>query len=330
MKKILLFLCCVAGVLNMASAQPVKFEINSGTSISTLKTRIEQNVSSLLTEINRAQAAHAANLNYTSFGITTEAQNSLSMLWANVPFVCLESEIVEMLIEAPGGYQVRGIPVELRPTDATVTDDSYQEAVIGFDESGKINSFYFAISNNLYKQVIKKGAEVTDNRRRQLILDYVEHFRTAYNQKDINFLEAVYSDDAIIITGKVYQRKVIDGGGQSFLKPEVKYTQHDKTTYLTKLRGVFARAKYVRVNFSEIKIQRHPTLDNYYGVRLRQGYSIPGYSDDGYVYLLWDFIDEKNPQIHVRTWQPYWLNEQKTIAIASDEIFDIGDFDLDI
>ena len=28
------------------------------------------------------------------------------------------------------------------------------------------------------------------------------------------------------------------------------------------------------------------------------------YSDEGYLFLVWDFSDEENPKIHVRTWQP--------------------------
>lgn len=328
MKKFILMCCLAAGVIATASAQAVKFEINSGMDDNaTLKARIEQNVSNLLTEINRAQSVGAPDLNYSSFTITADAKNSLSMLWENVPFACIEEEIVEKILGTAGGYQVRNIPLELRPSDATVTDDSYQEAVIDFDHAGEITSFYFAISNNLYSQVMQKGGEVTDTRRRQLILDYVEHFRTAYNQKDLKFLDAVFSDDAIIITGKVTTRKPVDS---PIPITKVTYKTQDKQTYLSNLRRIFATQKYVRVTFSEIKIQRHPTMNHYYGVRLRQGYSTPGYSDDGYVYLLWDFIDEQHPQIHVRTWQPYWLDDSKTTRIAEDEIFDIGDFNLDI
>ena len=327
MKKLILMCCLVAGVWASASAQSVKFEINSGMEDNpTLKSKIERNVSNLLTEINRAQST-GTSLNFNAFEITSDAKTSLSMLWSNVPFVCIEEEIVERLLGVSGGYQVRCVPLELRPTDAKVSDDSYQEAVIDFNHAGEISSFYFAISNNLYSQVMKKGGEVTDLRRRQLILDYVEHFRTAYNQKDLKFLEAVFSDDAIIITGKVTTRKPIDS---PIPITKVEYKTQSNQEYLTNLRRVFANAKYVRVNFSEIKIQRHPTMEHYYGVLLRQGYSTPGYSDDGYVYLLWDFIDEQHPQIHVRTWQPYWLNPEKTVAIETEEVFDIGDFNLDI
>lgn len=325
MKRLLLFLCCVAGALTTASAQSIKFEISDGTDNPILKQRIEQNVSALLTEAKRAYENNA-QINFSSLSITPDAKNSISMLWSNVNFNPTDSEIVERLLTVAGGFQVRNIPLETRPMEASMQDDNYQEAVIDFDHSGQITSFYFAISTNLYAQVIEKRDDVTDTRRRQLILDYVEHFRTAYNQKDINFLEAVFSEDAIIITGKVIQRKQMDS---PISTTRVEYKVQDKKQYLTRLRSIFATAKYVRVNFSEIKVMRHPTLADYYGVLLRQGYSTNTYSDDGYVFLLWDFVDEQHPQIHVRTWQPYWMDEAKTVAISDEEVFDIGDFNID-
>lgn len=326
MKKIILFMCCAVAALTSAQAQGVKFVISDGMDNDMLKARIEENVSNLLTEVNRAQST-GTSLNFATFRTDEEAQRQLSMLWSNVPFRCDESEIVERVMNVKGGYQVRNIPLELKPSDAKVTDDAYQEAVIDFDHSGRITSFYFAISNNLYAQVMRSGQEVADIRRRQLILDYVEHFRTAYNQKDIKFLEQVYSDDAIIITGKVTRPKPTDFNPVP--KDKIEYFTKTKTEYLTGLRRVFANAKYVRVTFSEIKISRHPTKNDYYGVLLRQGYSTPGYSDDGYVFLLWDFIDEEHPQIHVRTWQPYWMDPNtKTKRISEDEIFDISMFEI--
>ena len=50
------------------------------------------------------------------------------------------------------------------------------------------------------------------------------------------------------------------------------------------------------------------------------------YSDDGYLFMLWDFRDDSMPQIHVRTWQPYWMDEARTKAITDDKVIDINDF----
>ncbi len=339
MKKIFSLIWCLAvGAVGTISAQGVRFEIGEGTLSQITKTRIEENLSNLLTEINRAGMAEnetEKQLNLSTVKITEDAQKSLSMLWANAPFFCLEEEIVENVSQAGSNYQVRNIPLQLqRSTTDDVTikeEDLYQEAVIEFDIRGCILSFYFTISNNLYRDVMKSGKDVADLRRRQQILDYVEHFRTAYNQKDIEFLNQTFSDDAIIITGKVTHRTK---DGQ--IQPTVDYKTQDKKEYLTRLNGIFLRAKSIHVTFSEIKVTRHPNKADYYGVLVRQYYAAKyenkaqNYEDDGYVFLLWDFTNEEQPKIHVRTWQPTWMDESKTTKINEDDLFDIGDFQIDM
>ncbi len=65
-------------------------------------------------------------------------------------------------------------------------------------------------------------------------------------------------------------------------------------------------------------------MDCIYGVTLRQKYSCDQYSDDGYLFLLWDFRDASMPLIHVRTWQP-----TPEIVAGNDEVIEIGDFNLE-
>jgi hypothetical protein len=42
--------------------------------------------------------------------------------------------------------------------------------------------------------------------------------------------------------------------------------------------------------------------------------------------MVWDFRDEANPQIHVRTWQPYWLDKQKSQKLDESKVFNINNF----
>ena len=181
---------------------------------------------------------------------------------------------------------------------------------------------------NLYMNIIRENKDVSDLRRRQLILDYVEQFRTAYNQKDINFLEAVYSDDALIITGKVIKRKPIDG---IILPDKIEYSKQDKKTYLSNLSRIFKYNKLIKVQFDEVEVMRHGVYPDIYGVTLHQSWTTDAYHDDGYLFLLWDFRDETHPQIHVRTWQPdaYNSDGKGVKRIPKDEIFNLADFDIE-
>lgn len=321
MKKILL-LATMAMMAILVKAESITFTISDGIDNATIKSKIETTISRMLTEINMAQDSKR-NLNFSAMGnVGTRVQQSMSMLWENSPFKCTDDDIVEHCITTGTGYQVRNIPLEMKPTgEREFGEDEYQEAVISFDRQGNVESFYLSISMNLYMNVIKSNLELTDLRRRQLILDYVEQFRTAYNQKDINFLNQVFSDDALIITGTVIQQKHSEG----FSTPKIKYNKLSKEQYIQKLRGVFARNSYIKVTFDEIEVMRHPVNPNFYGVTLLQGWTSGTYHDDGYLFLLWDFTNENAPQIHVRTWQPDKVGGK---PLPKDEVFSLSDFDI--
>lgn len=301
----------------------VRVTISDGIENSYLKSRIEAGASSLLSEINDA-CDQKRNLNFSVLNMQENAVHSLNMLWENCRFTCSDKEIVEHCIETGSGYQIRNIPLLMKPEgDISFNGTEYQEAVISFNNSGIIESFYLTIGTNLYMDVIRGNLELTDLRRRQLILDYVEHFRTAYNQMDINFLEQVFSDDALIITGKVISQTSKDN---IKIPDKIQYKKQSKREYMTNLRQVFKNSKYIRVTFDEIKVKRHPTLANFYGVTLHQGYTSSSYHDDGYIFLLWDFTDEDRPLIHVRTWQPDKYGDGT--SLNKDDIFCLEDFDI--
>ena len=317
MKKNLIFLLMFVAQNIMAD---VTVQID-GIENATVKAKMERTMSAFLTEVNNAQSSKR-DLNFGGMGLSTNVQSSVSMLWENSPFECTDEEIMEHCIQTGSGYQVRNIPLIMRPTDSSFNEDEYQEAVFSFDRNGNMESFYLTLSMNLYMNVIKSNKSVTDLRRRQLILDYVEHFRTAYNQKDKEFLEAVFSDDALIITGKVIPQRVRDN---IQLPARVEYTRQTKRQYMTKLSQIFAANKHIKVTFDEIRVVMHPTKSEWYGVTLHQGWTSDRYHDDGWLFLLWDFSNEDHPTIHVRTWQPDKIEGKK---LPDEEIFSLDDFNI--
>lgn len=326
MKKVLLVITLLASA-NILAADKVTVRISDGIEDNVIKEKMEGVISAILTEANAAHE-EKRELKYSALGIPSSVQGALSSLWDNSPFVSMDTEIVERCLTTGTGYQIRNIPLVLKPVNSTDVseDEDYQEAVASFDKQGNLVSFYLSISMNLYMNVVRESKEVTDLRRRQLILDYVEQFRTAYNQKDLDFLEAVFSDDALIITGKVIKRTA-DG---IRLPDKIEYKKQTKKEYLSRLAVVFQNNKQIRVTFDEIEVMRHPAHKDFYGVTLHQGYSSDRYHDDGYLFLLWDFRNEDYPQIHVRTWQPdsYNPDGKGNRRIPKDEIFSLSDFDI--
>lgn len=322
MKRIVVILSLLAFSIG-AKAQTVSFTVSDGLADAQLKERINTNVSTLLTSFNDA-FRDGADPDFTWVSISTDAAEAVLMLWHNSPFHVEEQEIVERILTTYSGYQLRNVPIEVKADNG---EYDYQELVIDLDRDGTVSRVNMALQSHLYRKVISDGSEVTDLRCRQMILDYVEQFRTAYNRKDIDFLESVFSDDALIITGKVVRRKAGDRMAVLKESSEIVYTQQRKQEYIEKLRTrVFPSASYIRVTFSDIRVSRHPSIPGYYGVQLRQGYQSSNYSDEGYLFMIWDFRDQSHPQIHVRTWQPYWMDDAKTQKLSDDKVFTINNF----
>lgn len=287
-----------------------------------LAANIDLAISGLLTAFNNAQGnndvPHIAGLD-----VTPEVEQTIMKLWADCPFRCVDTEVVERAVKTPRGeYEVRNIPLMMVPIEGESKDVSwkkYQEGVFVLDKNGMVTDFHLALDANLYIKVMSSALTVDDVIRRQLILEYVERFRNAYNLKDMNFLEEIFSDDALIITGKVVKRVKSD---VKISNTDIVYKKQNKKQYLTNLAAVFKANKRINVLFDEIKVARHPAKEDFYGVTLKQGWQSDNYSDVGYLFLLWDFTNPDAPQIHVRTWQPDEFIE------AGGEVFTVDDFDI--
>lgn len=324
MKRFLLLLTAVLLLGNGVCKAQIIFSITDGVDDEGLKSRMERKVTRMLNEINAAQADDR-NLNFQAMDMSDRMSESMAMLWKNTPFKCPVDTINEHCITTGSGYQIRNIPLLMKPTvTRDFSEEGYQEATINFDKKGVMESFHLSLSKDLYMNVVRSNLQLTDLRRRQMILNYVEQFRTAYNQKDIKFLEQIYSDDALIITGKVIlQKRMVND--RLVTSQKIQYNKQTKQEYITKLRQTFKTARYFKVTFDDIEVVRHPVNPDYYGVTLHQGWSNNSYHDEGYLFLLWDFTDENAPQIHVRTWQPDKLNGK---PLPEEEIFTLSDFDV--
>lgn len=292
---------------------------------------MQRNLGRVLSEINSANEQNRA-LNVAGLALNDFAKGTLVMLWDNVHFYCDDSEIVERVWPMKNGYYMHQIPLIMNPQGENFGSGTYQECSVEFDKQGVITDFRFVFDTQLSESMDRCG-NVVELERKLQILKYCDRFRTAYCTKDIKFLEQVFSDDALIITGNVVMTKPSE---MSPAMAKVEYKKQNKQEYLQNLRRAFARNKYIDVKFSEIgengvegggcgTVTQSPINKNFYGVRLRQEWRSSNYSDTGYIFLLWDFADEDHPQIHVRTWQPEMVNGKK---LDTEEIFSLTDFDL--
>ena len=303
MKKAFVIILCLLGCLTIYAQDVVSFEFSGGIGNGALKTKMERQVSNLLTAINRAET-YNTDINYTGIDIDPLASQSIGMMWNNVHMRTQENYISEVCMRDNtskgnlNGYQVRNIAVQMVPISADYDEDLKQEICIYFDKSGTITDFNITLGKNQWKTIIEESTLSDDLDKRLQILHWTEQFRMAYCQKDITFLEKVFGDDVLVITDKAV--KPIAYSNET---PKVAEGAMDNQRYMNILRKVFKRNAYVNVQFDEIEISRHGINPNIYGVTLIQKWNSSTYSDTGWLFVIWDFTDEYDPKILVRTWQ---------------------------
>lgn len=309
MRKCIFALCLVLSYVGNVSAQ-VTFRFSDGIDNQSLKAGVERSVSALLSEINNAEAA-GREINLSAIPMEANAREGLTSLWRNIRFRCEWTNNVQSCLQDMTGYEIRQIPVEMKPLGNTYRGELHKELTVSFSRQGTITGVRMAMDKNSYMALMRGGNSNVEMRMRNEILKFVEDFRSYYVEKNIDALKNIFSDDALIITGRVIRRveaNNVDGISKR-VREKVVYSKQSKKQYMDNLQALFKSTRYVHVDFSDIDIIRHGSNPKIYGVRLRQKwhsqrYNGNQYADDGTVFLLWDFTDEDNPQIYVRTWTP--------------------------
>jgi hypothetical protein len=330
-QSLLILLCLLSSQTLKAQLETSNLVITDGIRNETVKRTIETNVSLFLTACNEA-VMKGGKPDLDRKSITGDGRKRFLEIWASSPIGFSVSSLKrKCLIRPAGGYQIREIPITMYEAPEGEQD---QEIVINLTDAGKIDDVFIPISQ--YADLLNDHREMEDDDQRVIVLEFTENFRTAYNRKDIKFIEAIFSDDAVIITGKEIKQKPNSDTGlrTSLSTTQFEYQVKTKKEYISSLTNVFKKNKYVSVDFAEVMVIHHPNPKHpVYGVTLRQNWcsgnyvnceDSPNYKDNGYVFLLINFEDKQNPLITVRTWQPEKIEGGKDLP--RDEIFQMGDF----
>ena len=286
-----------------------------------LKSTMEKNISRLLTQIDAAGRS-GRQPDLKNVDIQKEAAERLYNLWSTIHLTLEDDYIAQPCLNDMQGFQVRNIRVEILPLDGTYKGSTNREMTVSLDKNGQITGVRLSLENQeSVAKIMDSGKAVTDERERREILKWVEDFRSYYNEKNINALNQIFSEDALIITGSIVTPQKNRGSDFKLKeKAQIRYTKQTKEQYISRLGKLFDNVRYINVDFKNISISRNGAHPEIYGVMLKQDWKTSGYCDSGWVFLLWDFSDEDRPQIHVRTWQPEY-------AVESDnDIFNMGDF----
>ena len=320
----LLFFCLFALTSFMTVRADGVFKIIEGMKDPSLKMTMETNVNILLNVLEASAQNHSKSLKLPKDRFDDAAIDELNKIWKTSEMTCPSSMLACRCLKTSTGWQVRGIPMDFVEA---APDEKRQEISIDFYGDGRISGVSVAIELHRYDEIMAQADEdELDYSRRQIIVDFVENFRTAYNRKDLKLLRSVFGEKALIITGRVVSEKPnTDISKFKLNNDRVVYSKHTKAEYLANLERVFKYNKYINVTFKDIDVVRHPKYDDIYGVTLKQYWHSSSYSDEGYLFLLIDFRDKDNPLIQVRTWQPY-KDKQGNVITEEDQVFHLGSF----
>lgn len=302
------------------------FKIMEGISDSRLRAIMESNVNAMISAFNTSSSQGRKLEGLSKDNFTGEVIKELQAMWKTSGMTIPDVNISARCMNTLSGYQVRGIPVDVTEADSA---DQRQELSIDFTRDGKISNVAIALEMHRYDQIMAEQTSDMDYKRRQVVINFIDNFRTAYNRKDLKLLRSVYSDKALIITGKVVSEKPkSDIDRLTLTNGKVVYISQSKQEYLQNLERVFKTTKFVDVKFEDIEVIQHGKYDDVYGVTLKQYWHTDRYKDEGYLFLLIDFHDKDYPLITVRAWQPY-KNKQGQVVTSEKDRYNIGSFNVE-
>ena len=199
-------------------------------------------------------------------------------------------------------YMLRSVPMKFSFSD--MSREFIENVVFMFDRSGKIEDINFALSDIAISDIHLRDNN-DDPIEEKTLIHFLETYKTAYSLKRIDYLESIFSQDALIIVGRTLKHKgnIDEVYKQNLSEEDVELIKMTKEEYINHLKDVFRYSEGINLKFERTKSRRYGDLD-IWGIELEQSYYSSRYADWGYLFLMIDLRDTLNPIIHVRTWQP--------------------------
>lgn len=186
-----------------------------------------------------------------------------------------------------------------------------EDVIFYFDKEGKIDNISFGLGIDVTNEILSRSAKGWGDDAREILLEFLENYKTAYALERLDYIKSIFSDDAQIITGKVLKVKPgFNPANEKNISIEgqkaIEYTHLTKKDYIERLKRVFANNEFININFSNTSIRKITKIADKekFVIQLAQEYNSSIYSDKGYLLLLVDITNKEEPLIEIRTWQP--------------------------
>ena len=194
------------------------------------------------------------------------------------------------------GYLVRGIKASF---SFKKNNKSFIEDLVFYIKDGLIDGINFGLEQSALDDI--NNHSMWEPQSRLVLVNFLENYKTAYALERLDYLNAVFSEDALIIVGnRIPQQKTAEitaVDAESYA-----HNKLSKSQYMKQLERVFAKQEYVNIQFEDASVKKTSRSSERYEIVIKQNYYSATYADKGYLYLLADISDPEAPIIHVRVW----------------------------
>lgn len=194
----------------------------------------------------------------------------------------------------------RGLPVSCRFNRGRVFNEKLSFYIDS--NSKQITHVAMGLGREAMNDVVLGHLDWSEKSRTRIV-GFLEDYRTAYATKNLEYLDKVFNDNAVIVLGKRLQVAPQLNKEGYMNNHRVQFTQLTKREFLRNLRRQFQSKDYINLHFSQNRIYQLQKGVERYGIEIKQDYYSSNYGDTGYLTLIFDLTNPDQPVIHVRTWQ---------------------------
>lgn len=256
------------------------------------------------------KAVRNNDLNSVKYCFTKEGYEMLSTLLSNGRYYILGTPEYKF-VEYKNQVICRSLPMQFNFKNNV---GFIRNVVFRFDKrSHKVASIAFKLSDIAEIDILGKDQWKPESR--MILINFLEDYQTAYALKRRDYINKIFSDDALIVVGTVLKQKQKGDNMHLATETKVRYDTLSKGRYMEKLNVVFDNNEFINIRFLDTDFTQHKSGAELYGIQVKQEYLSSTYGDVGYLFLMVDLRDEL-PVIHVRTWEP----EKTETPIGFDDI----------
>jgi hypothetical protein len=257
---------------------------------------------------NVVEAIRTANHSQATEWFTPEGYQMYSQLFTAGKITVLDPQIDTLRIMRVGNdVMVRSVPMLFAYNNNR--NKFVENVVFDFDAEQKISNISFSLGQVALNDILSKPDAFGSEEEKYLLIRFMENYKTSFALKRIDYLNAIFDENALIIVGNVVKQAAepvenVRSMYGNLSNEQVEYIKLSKSEYIERLRRNFSRNEFINIHFEDNLVRKTQRNDKIYGIQIAQHYYSSTYADKGYLFLMIDLNDSLNPKIYVRTWQP--------------------------